>query len=150
MFVYKFGILCAISALLSTLHYAAAENPPAELEPLWKPFPGQRDEGGCDQDLQDLKDSYSQAIVLSKAAIAGLSNIEGPKPEDPKEGQEWDRQARIAKAMFNLETDPASGITSGDMLKTLQKIFSEWIHQESDGSAKARDREFQGCKPIRG
>ncbi|KAI4198363.1 MAG: hypothetical protein LQ346_002787 [Caloplaca aetnensis] len=105
-----FGILCVVVVLISGIDYATADGPLAELEPLFTPFPGPRDEGGCDDDLQNLKDSYSQAIVLAEAAIAALRNINEPKPADLKEGQEWDRQARLAKAMFSIDTDPTRGV----------------------------------------
>lgn len=125
IFNYRFGILCVFSVLLSTIGNTAADDSRAELEPLWKPYPGPRDLGGCDEDLQNLKDSYSQAIEICKAAIAALNHIQDPKPEDLKEGQEWDRQARMAKAMFNLDTDPTAGIPGGPMRTRQGKILSE-------------------------
>ncbi|KAI4275230.1 MAG: hypothetical protein LQ337_003369 [Flavoplaca oasis] len=96
------------------------------LETSWKPFPGAIDVGGCDQDIQNLRDSYSQAIELCQAAIAALGNIEEPKPEDPAEGQEWDRQARLAKAIFNIDANPAAPITDRAMRSRLGTILSEY------------------------
>ena len=121
---YRSGYLCRISILIACLSFLAALASPAELEPLWKPFPGQRDVGGCDQNLQNLKDSYSQAIDLCNAALAALDNIQEPKPEDAMEGQKWDRQARLAKAMWNLETDPTTGMTSKAMSRRTTRILS--------------------------
>ncbi|KAL8649956.1 MAG: hypothetical protein Q9226_005353, partial [Calogaya cf. arnoldii] len=105
---YSIGFLLIIGILVSVFNHASGEV--VTLEPLWKPFPGQSDVGGCDAHLQNLRDSYSQAIELCRAAIAALVNIEDPKPEDPREGQEWDRQARLAKALFNIETFPIAGV----------------------------------------
>ncbi|KAL8780910.1 MAG: hypothetical protein Q9213_006250 [Squamulea squamosa] len=110
---------------MTTVGYSTADDLPAELEPLWKPFPGQRDDGGCDADLQNLRDSYSQAISICKAAVAALKNLAEPKPGEPKEGQEWDRQARIAKAIFSLDTDPASGIPDKRMSRRQGTILSQ-------------------------
>ncbi|KAL8995832.1 MAG: hypothetical protein Q9169_004522 [Polycauliona sp. 2 TL-2023] len=79
--------------------------------------------GGCDRDLQNPKDAYSQAIELCERAIAAIGNIEGPKPEDAKEGQEWDRQARLAKALWNLDPDPATGMPSRSMRPRISRIL---------------------------
>ncbi|KAL9028589.1 MAG: hypothetical protein Q9180_007142, partial [Flavoplaca navasiana] len=111
--------------------FLAALASPAELEPLWKPFPGQRDVGGCDQDLQNLKDSYSQAIDLCNAALAALDNIQEPKPEDAIEGQKWDRQARLAKAMWNLETDPTT-----ENYRSVTRLVSKPVEDLKDTDTK--------------
>ncbi len=123
-FRHKSGYLHRISVLIAFLSFLAVLAAPVELEPVWKPFPGQRDVGGCDQDLQNLEDSYSQAIDLCNAALAALGNIQEPKPEDAIEGQKWDRQARLAKAMWNLETDPTTGMTSKAMNRRTTRILS--------------------------
>ena len=104
IFIRNLQILSVFTILLPTICYAAA------LEPLWKPFPGQRDVGGCDADLQNLRQSYQQALLLVQAAIDAFGNIEKSKPADAKGAQTWDRQARMAKAMFDIEADPNSGI----------------------------------------
>lgn len=128
-----FGILCVVVVLISGIDYATADGPLAELEPLFTPFPGPRDEGGCDDDLQNLKDSYSQAIVLAEAAIAALRNINEPKPADLKEGQEWDRQARLAKAMFSIDTDPTRGVADKGSRGRQGYTLSKWTSFQSDG-----------------
>lgn len=120
------GYLCRISILAALLSHLIALASPAILETSWKPFPGAIDVGGCDQDIQNLRDSYSQAIELCQAAIAALGNIEEPKPEDPAEGQEWDRQARLAKAIFNIDANPAAPITDRAMRSRLGTILSEY------------------------
>lgn len=118
------GSLHRISVLIAFLSFLAALAAPAELEPLYKPFPGQRDVGGCDQDLQNLEDSYSQAIDLCNVALEALGNIQEPRPEDAIEGQKWDRQARLAKAMWNLETDSTTGMTAKAMSSRTTRILS--------------------------
>ncbi|KAL8920395.1 MAG: hypothetical protein Q9208_006276 [Pyrenodesmia sp. 3 TL-2023] len=117
IFGHRFGILFVIIAVLSTIDYTIADDPSAELEPLWKPFPGPRDEGGCDDDLQNLKDSYTQAIVLAQAAVVAIRNIDEPKPADPKEGQEWERQ------MKKRQGDVLSAFPNGAFI---WKGFDRW------------------------
>ena len=124
---YRFQRFCISGLLLSFVIACTATD--AQLEPLWTPFPGERDVGGCDQDLQNPKDSYSQAIAMAYSAIDALGNIEKKKPQDPLEGQEWDRQARMAKAMFDIDTDPASGIPSKMRLRRA-RVVGERSHHE--------------------
>lgn len=121
IFNHNLKILGVFGILLPTICYTA------DLEPLWKPFPGARDVGGCDADLQNLKVSYTEALLLVQAALDAFSNIEGPKPGDAKGAQAWDRQARMAKAMFNLDPDPVSGFTGPQ--RTIEGfVTSEWIY----------------------
>ncbi|KAL8768307.1 MAG: hypothetical protein Q9209_005446 [Squamulea sp. 1 TL-2023] len=146
IFDHSIRVLYVLSLLIITVGYSAADDLSAELEPLWKPFPGQRDNGGCDADLQNLRDSYSQAISICKAAVAALKNLAEPKSDDPKEGQEWDRQARMAKAMFGIDTDPASGIPDKRMSRR-QEIYNSILRLADSRSPPDQYTKRVYCTP---
>ncbi|KAL9035063.1 MAG: hypothetical protein Q9180_005058 [Flavoplaca navasiana] len=63
--------------------------------------------------------------IFCQAAIAARGNIEEPKPEDPAEGQEWDRQARLVKAIFNIDANPAAPITDRTMRNRFEASFPQ-------------------------
>ena len=116
-------LLCVLGIILLRLGLTTADNSFTELEP----FHGNRDLGGCSQNLQKLKEFYSQVIELSKAAIVALHNLKNQKPDDSTKAQEWDRQARMAKAMFGLDADIASGVIVKGMGIRRTSILSEAI-----------------------
>lgn len=93
---------------------AAAEepDPPAQLQPLWVPQKGARSVGGCDDDLDNMKKSYTESIEFAKGAILALQTLQ--QPLDPTTIDEaaflkWDRRARLAKAFFQIDAEPDEG-----------------------------------------
>lgn len=86
--------------------------------------------GGCDNYLNALKEGYTESLKIVTQAIKALQNIQNPQPHEDEDElnlttqelqdqKEWSRQARLAKAMFAIDTDPQKGVVAGDSTNRL-------------------------------
>lgn len=94
--------------------------------PLYIIAPGKEDVGGCDDHLDVLRKGYTEAIKIAFRAIEALEFIRNPLPDDDEDElsasnpsyvqgrKEWSRQARLAKAMFAIDTSPDTGVAAGE------------------------------------
>lgn len=95
-----------------------------DLKDHFIPFPGDRGKGGCDADTNKLQQGYKEAHQLVDKALISMAKLKKPRPHvnadktklsdsDKKDWDDWDRQARLLKALFAIDTDPGAGIVHG-------------------------------------
>lgn len=129
-------VLQLLSVSLGLLNGVLAAD--AQLEPLFQLQPGAVGVSGCDAHASNLKLGYTEAIKLAEQAIVSLNDLKKPQPHDgedelslspqeEKDQKEWARQARIAKAMFAIDTDPNHGVVAGDSATRLDFAIGEGV-----------------------
>jgi hypothetical protein len=120
-----------LSALL--LHSAVA----TDLSEHFVTFPGARDVGGCDADKDKLQNRYKEAYLLIDNALKSLDGLSKQRPHfdadalslsdsDKKDVREWDRQARLLKALFAMDTTPKKGVSIQESQDRLDRVKSKY------------------------
>lgn len=93
----------------------------SKLETRFIPFPGKSDVGGCDAHINNLRDSYSEAIELIKKAQDAIRLVIKPRPgyganrlqisdADQKLAKQWVKAGRLLKTLFDVDVDEKVGI----------------------------------------
>lgn len=108
----------------------------AELEPLWTIKDGDVSVGGCKDFSTPLKQSYEEALELAQKGVDALTSLQHPRPApnsdplswaDPEaDTAEWNRRARVAKALFAINAEPQTGVVAGpsdDRLKFAKGMY---------------------------
>ena len=99
-------------------------------------FPGARTVGGCDADKDKLQTAYKEADKLVDNALKSLDSLSKRRPHfsaddislsdsDKKDIQEWDRQARLLKALFAIDATPGEGVSTSESRSRLQKVIGK-------------------------
>lgn len=125
MWLTPFIEVCLLSTFLTSKPTLAAD-----LEPLWAVGRGGREVGGCDNDLDNLKQGYTEAITLAEDAINALKYIQKPSQyhdvdelsldDYQPEIDRWARRARLAKTMFGINARPETGVEPGPSTNRLE------------------------------
>lgn len=95
-----------------------------DLKDHFIPFPGDRGKGGCDADTNKLQQGYKEAHQLIDKALESMTKLNKQRPHfkddktklsvsDRKDWDDWDRQARLLKTLFAIDTKPETGIEPG-------------------------------------
>jgi len=119
-------------AFLHHLYEAAID-----LKDHFIPFPGDRDRGGCDADTNKLQQGYKEAHQLVDKALESMAKLNKPRPHvnadktklsdsDKKDWDDWDRQARLLKTLFAIDTDPGAGIAHGPSQTRFEQVEGEF------------------------
>jgi len=107
-----------------------------DLKDHFVPFPGGRGKGGCDADTGKLQQGYKEAHQLVDKALESMTKLNKQRPHfkadktklsvsDRKNWDDWDRQARLLKALFAIDTNPETGIVLGQSQKRFAEVEGE-------------------------
>ena len=110
--------LC-VTTIFSLIHFGASfEHGKAAFKPLWNPFPGNRDVGGCDEkDLAKLEPAFQEAMIMADEAVEALEKLKKPMPHHDKSQAsltpqevndqiDWIRLSRLAFYLFKINITP--------------------------------------------
>lgn len=68
--------------------------------------------GSCsDSQVEDLQNSFREAIEATQQAIKALENLKKSPPLfSPDRRRAWKRQAQLLKALYNIDVDKSKGL----------------------------------------